>query len=131
MFDAADIKDLNENMNMDIINVVDVEDVNLRKCRGQIKRSKEDTVGSVKTFSRVSLVLKKSSMAAFSIPSTYMTTSTLLSMTAAVSSPHSSLDFLLLSVRSGLLDALSVHGKFVAALGVDSGLLEGPDSWLA
>ena len=37
MFDAADIKDLNENMNMDIINVVDVEDVNLRKCRGQIK----------------------------------------------------------------------------------------------
>ena len=34
MFDAADIKDLNENMN--IINV-DVEDVNLRKCRGQIK----------------------------------------------------------------------------------------------
>ena len=89
-------------------------------------------MGSVKTFSRVSLVLKKSSMAAFSIPLTYMTTSTLLSMTAAVLLPSLLTGLLAaLNVRSGLLAALSVHGKLVAALGVDSGLLEGPDSWLA
>ena len=75
-------------------------------------------MGSVKTFSRVSLVLKKSSMAAFSIPSTYMTTSTLLSTTAAVSSPHSSLDFLLFSMFAAAFLLLSVSTANLSQLSV-------------
>ena len=129
MFDAADIKDLNENMNMDIINVVDVEDVNLRKCRGQIKEGHSgERDNLLKGVLGIDKVLHGRLLDSLDVHDHLHTAlndccgllpSLLTGLLAA------------LNVRSGLLAALSVHGKLVAALGVDSGLLEGPDSWLA
>ena len=106
-------------MNIDIINVVDVEDVNLRKCRGQIK---EGHSGERDNLLKGVLGIDK------------VLHGRLLDSLDVHDHLHTALNDhcgLLPSFLAGLFAALSVHDELVAALGVGSGLLEGPDSWLA
>ena len=109
-----------QNMNIDIVNgVTVVEDVNLRRCR---VHNKGGCGGE-------SSVLIKSSMAAFSLPLTYMAASKrLLTFTPVSSLP--SVSMVVFSMLSVSAADFFLHSMSVAALVIHGGLLEGPDPCL-